>query len=144
MASKRHSAQFVETFSALKKCLDGVVQKAYARLDLGQAQVRFLRHIGQTAGISQADLARATNTDEALTGRALQTLIERGWVLRERSPKDRRGYLLSLSASGLKALGRIKQARLHLMEKVTAPLDERDLEDFQRIAGKLLSAFGEP
>jgi DNA-binding MarR family transcriptional regulator len=71
---------------------------------LGQTQVGFLRHIGETAGISQADLARATDTDPALTGRGLQTLIERGWILRERSAGDLRGYVLSLSGPGLKAL----------------------------------------
>src|ERR1700760_456532 len=128
MPSKRDSARFVETFTALKKCVNAVARQAYATLGLGQTQVRFLREIGQGDGVSQADLARATNTDPALTGRALQTLIERGWILRERSKQDRRGYVLSLSASGLRALGRIKQARLHLMEKVTGPLDHRDLE----------------
>ncbi len=61
-------------------------------------------------------------TDPALTGRALETLIERGWVRRERSEEDRR--------------------RLELAERVVAVLDERDLEDFARAAHKMIAAFG--
>jgi hypothetical protein len=48
--------------------------------------------------ISQADLARATDTDPRLTGRALETLLLRGWVRRKRSKEDRREYILELGA----------------------------------------------
>jgi DNA-binding MarR family transcriptional regulator len=140
---KPNAAQFVETFGALKRCLNALAAQAYAATKLGTTQVRFLRHIGKHPGISQAELSRATVTDPALTGRALQTLIERGWVLRERSAKDRREYLLELGTAGRRALKRIEQVRAHLVERVAEPLDERDLEDFERIAGKLLAAFGQ-
>jgi hypothetical protein len=46
------------------------VAQAYATLELGSTQARFLKHIGQHSRISQAELARLTETDPTLTGRA--------------------------------------------------------------------------
>ena len=117
------------------------MSQAYAEAALGPTQVRVLRYIGKHAPISQAEIARATATDPALTGRALQALIEREWVLRERSAEDRRQYLLKLGAAGQRALKRIEVVRARLVERIVDPLDQRDLADFQRIAGKLLAAF---
>ena len=103
MSQSYDAARFDETFGALKRCINSLVSQAYAEAALGPTQVRVLRYIGKHAPISQAEIARATATDPALTGRALQALIEREWVLRERSAEDRRQYLLKLGAAGQRA-----------------------------------------
>jgi DNA-binding MarR family transcriptional regulator len=138
------AAKFVETFGAVKRGINALATQAYAARKLGTTQVKFLRHVGRHPGHSQAELSRATVTDPALTGRALQTLIERGWVLRKRSAEDRREYLLELGAAGRRELERIEALRAELVERLVRPLSARDLEDFQRIAGKLLATFGPP
>ena len=134
----------MESFAALKRCLDALAAQAYATSELGSTQARFLRHLAQHPRLSQAELSRATGSDPALTGRALQTLIERGWVRRQRSSRDRRSYLLQLSAAGQRTFTRLEGVRARLVDRVAAPLDEADLEDFERIAGKLLAAFSPP
>jgi DNA-binding MarR family transcriptional regulator len=144
MARRRDPIEFIEQFGALKRCLTSLAAQAYASVEIGSTQARFLRHIGQRSRISQAELARATGTDPTLTGRALQTLIERGFVRRSRSDEDRREYVLELGASGRRAQERVEKVRAQLAARVVAALDERDLEDFDRIAGKLLAAFEAP
>lgn len=108
---------------------------------MGVTQAKILRHIRRDSRLSQADLARALETDPALIGRGLETLIERGWVRRKRSEEDRRQYILELTASGQRACKRVEEARRGVAERVAAALDERDEEDFQRIAKKILAAF---
>jgi DNA-binding MarR family transcriptional regulator len=144
VAKGRDATKFIDTFGAVKRTISALANQAYADNGLGQTQVRFLRHLGKHPQISQAELSRATATDPALTGRALKTLIKRGWVLRQRSAADRRGYLLDLGAPGKRALKRVEAVRAGLIERVTEPLDQRDLEDFERVASKLLAAFGTP
>lgn len=134
--------EFLELFGGVKRCFSALATEAYGKVELGSTQVRFLRYIGRHPRISQAELARATDTDPALTGRALQTLMDRDWVRRERSTEDRREYILELSPSGRRTLTRVEQMRTDLAERVVEPLDDRDLEDFERIARKLLAAFG--
>jgi DNA-binding MarR family transcriptional regulator len=144
VARRRDPTEFIETMGALKRCLSALAGQAYAAAEIGSTQAKFLRHIGQEGPISQADLARATGTDPTLTGRALQTLIERDWVRRERSAEDRREYVLELGPAGRRAHARVDKVRAALAARVVAALDERDLEDFDRVAKKILAAFEGP
>ena len=141
MARRREPTEFIDTFGAVKRRITAVAAQAYARVELGATQAKFLRHIGQKSRISQAELARATETDPTLTGRVLQTLVERGLVRRERSDEDRREYVLELGAAGKRARERVEKLRGELAARVVAALDERDLDDFDRIARKILAAL---
>jgi DNA-binding MarR family transcriptional regulator len=141
MASRRDAREFVERFSAVSRCLRGVAGQAYAALEMGTTQAKFVRTIGERGPISQAELARATATDPTLAGRALQSLITRGWVRRRRSAQDRRENVLELSAGGRRAHRQVESVRARLAARVVAVLDARDLKDFDRVAGKILAAF---
>lgn len=142
--ARRDPHEFHETFSALVRRVRGLAAQAYAALEVGSAQAKLLRHIGQNSRISQAELARATDTAPTLTGRAIEPLIKRGWVRRKRSEEDRREYLLELTASGQRTRERVEQAREATFARIAAVLDERDLEDFDRIAKKILAALENP
>ena len=80
--SERDPHEIYERLGEVMRALRSVAAQAYAPLDLGTAQAKFLRHIGEEKGISQAELARATFTAPTLTGRALEPLVERGLVRR--------------------------------------------------------------
>ena len=138
---KADAHQFFETFSALTRQLRAALYDELATLEVGSAQAKFLRHVGLHGKISQADLARATQTAPSLTGRALEPLIGRGWVKRTRSKEDKREYVLELTASGRRACDEVEAARDRVIARVTAPLDARDLADFERVAGKLASGL---
>ncbi len=128
-------------YGALKRCFTALATQTYAQADMGSTQAKFLRHIGSYGPISQADLARATGTDPGLTGRVLQTLIEREIVRRERSEADRREYVVELTAAGRRAQKRVESLRAELGKKISQTLGDRDVEDFERVVKKLLAAF---
>ena len=69
----------------------------------------------------------------------LQTLIERELVRRERSDEDRREYVLELTPAGQRARARVEKLRAQIAARVVGALDERDLEDFERVAKKILA-----
>jgi DNA-binding MarR family transcriptional regulator len=140
--SRRDPHEFFERLSAVAQCLRSVAAQAYATFEVGTAQAKFLRYMGRHSSISQADLARATETAPTLTGRALETLVDRGWIRRKRSEEDRRQYVLELTATGQRARSRVEQAREEIIQRLATVLDARDLADFDRIAKKILAAFG--
>jgi DNA-binding MarR family transcriptional regulator len=137
----RERGEFLESVVTLSRFLRSLAAQSYATFEVGSTQAKFLRYIGRNSRISQADLARATMTDPALTGRALETLIERGWVRRTRSEEDRRQYVLELTASGGRARKRVDDARDRIAQRIATVLDEKDVEDFERIAKKIVAAF---
>ena len=133
---------FLESYGALKRRLDALCTEVYGEAELSPAQARFIRHVAANPGISQADLARATCADAALTGRVLQPLLDRGWIERARSKQDRREYVLSLGARGKPLLKRVDKARAKLGARVVEKLDAADLEAFDRIVEKLAREDG--
>ncbi len=138
----RHDSQeFYERVATLLRCIRGITAEAYAAIDIGSTQAKFLRHIGANRRLSQAQLARATSTAPTLTGRVLESLIERGWVRRKRSSEDRRQYVLELTASGNRMRERVETARNGVIRSLARVLDEEDVRNFERIAGKILAAF---
>ncbi|ATB37150.1 MarR family transcriptional regulator [Cystobacter fuscus] len=141
--ARRDPEEFLERLSALSQGLRLVAAREYATFEVGSTQAKFLRYIGRHGRISQAELARATGTDPTLTGRALETLIERGWVRRERSEEDRRQYVLELAEAGQRARRRVEDTRRRISVRLVAELDERDFEDFDRIMKKLLATLEE-
>jgi DNA-binding MarR family transcriptional regulator len=143
-ARARNPLEFIEKFGGLWRCLMSLSDEAYAPEKLWSTQARFIRYVGEHRGLSQVELARATDTAPTLTGRLLQTLLERGLVRRTRSGEDRREYVLELSPSGQRMRRRVEEARAHFAARVVAVLDQRDLQDFDRIATKLFAAFGGP
>src|ERR1700753_869366 len=138
--SRRDPEAFIERFGAVRKRIHVLAAQAYAQADVGQLQAKLVRHIGRSAPISQAELARATDSDAPLVGRAIQTLIERGWVERERSAEDRREYVVPLTASGRRLYERATKLRAQLAARIVDALDDDDLADFERIANKILDA----
>ena len=139
---QRDIHEFYEQFPAFLRCIRSVTADAYAVFDIGTTQAKFLRHIGAHSHISQVQLARATYTAPTLAGRVLESLIEHGWVNRRRSTEDRRQYVLELTVSGKRMRERVEVARNGVVQRLARVLDEKDAEDFERIAAKILTAFG--
>jgi DNA-binding MarR family transcriptional regulator len=138
----QRSPEFYEQFAAVHRRIRSLADQAYAAIDVGgSTQASFLRHIGANSPISQAELARLTQTAPTLTGRVLDTLVEYGWVRRERSTRDRREYTLELTAAGKRVRDRVVQAREILIKRISRVLDERDVADFDRIAAKILTTL---
>ena len=137
--SRQEAEAFIERFAAVKKRITALAAQAYATAGVGALQAKLLRRIGR--GItSQAELARATDSDPPLVGRAVQTLISRGLVRRSRSVEDRREYVLALTPSGRRLFERVTALRDELGDRIVGGLDDRDLHDFERIARKVLES----
>jgi DNA-binding MarR family transcriptional regulator len=142
--ARREPTEFVEMFGAVKRRITAAASQAYAEADLGSLQAKLLRHIGLRGHSSQAELARGTDSHPTLIGRALETLIDRGLVRRERSDEDRREYVLDLTPAGRRARDRVEKLRTSFHARIVAVLDDRDLDDFDRIGHKILAALDEP
>jgi DNA-binding MarR family transcriptional regulator len=134
-------SEFFERYRVLHRRVTTTAEKAYAAIDVGKLQASFLRYIGENNQISQAELARITDTAPTLTGRTVDTLIEHGWVRRQRNTEDRREYMIDLTASGKRMRDRCIQTRDAMIKRIDRLLDDRDVEDFDRIVTKILAGL---
>ena len=80
------------------------VARACVSDDSTLREVAFLSVLNEHGPISQRALADLTHVNPTLVVKFIDILEAKEWVVRVRSPKDRRFYMLSLTASGKDAL----------------------------------------
>lgn len=62
--------------------------------NLGSGQYTFLIHLFDNNGINQEQLTELVKIDKANTARAINKLVEKGYVLKKVSEEDKRSYKL--------------------------------------------------
>jgi len=68
--------------------------------DLKPRRFAVLTLIAENPGLTQTALGKAAGRDKSTLTSTLDDLVKRGLVLRERAPKDRRSYTLTLTPAG--------------------------------------------
>ena len=144
MITNTKASELLKAYSALKRARGWTDSRTCASLDIGPGKLLLLEYIAEHDGVSQTELARATDTDKALTGRSVQEFVENGWVRRERSSMDGRAYVLSLSPSGSKLVKQFVVLRNQILDRVARSFSSRDVEDFKRVIGKLIETMKDP
>jgi len=144
MVNKAKASELLDLFFAVKRARGWTDKRTCDALDIGPTKIRLIEYIAEHDGVSQTEVARATDTDKALTGRSVQSFVENGWVRRERSSVDNRAYVLSLSPSGRKLVNQLATIRDQVMNRVIHTFNGRDVADFRRIVSKLLETMKEP
>ena len=144
MVSETKASELLKAYSALKRARGWTDSRTCASLDIGPGKLLLLEYIAEHDGVSQTELAKATGTDKALTGRSVQEFVDSGWVRREHSSTDGRAYVLSLSPSGYKMVKQFVLLRKQILHRVTLSLSARDVEDFKRVVAKLIETMKQP
>jgi Transcriptional regulators len=69
---------------------------------IGSGQFPFLMRLYSEDGINQESLSDYLKIDKGTTARAIQKLVDQGYVFRQRDEKDRRSYRIFLSEKAKK------------------------------------------
>ena len=97
-------------------------------LGLSFTQVKTLHVLREAGDVNVKDVAGRLGMSLPAMSRALDGLVQRGFVEREGSERDRRAKLVRLLPAGREALDTIERSRVSLIEEFTATLsdEERD------------------
>lgn len=89
--------------------------------------------------ISQLDLAEALGINRTIMVSLLGRMEELGWVARNRNPRNRRSYVLSLTASGRAALEEMRQLVAKRDLSLTAQLSGQERARLRELLTALVS-----
>jgi len=116
--------------------------QAFAR-QLGRGYVRpgrftILTLIAENPGISQTALGRASGLDISTLTPALDDLVRRGFIRRQRLPRNRRSYALTITPAGVafhREMARAAMAFDRALARIVGAAEKRQLlRALQRIA----------
>jgi DNA-binding MarR family transcriptional regulator len=95
-------------------------------LGLSFTQMKALHFLRESDGVQVKEIADKIGMSFPAMSRALDGLVQRGYVERLESEKDRRAKLVRLLPAGRAALDEIERARVSAMEEFMATLSDEE------------------
>ena len=85
----------------LSRCIHTISDTKFRGLDLQKGQFIFLTRVCENPGINQIDLSNLLKVDKTTTAKALQKLIDAGYIRKARDEQDKRMWRLYAESKGL-------------------------------------------
>ena len=102
-----------------------------------RGQYRCLTALNEAGTINQKRLAEILAVRSASVGEILLKLEQKGWILRQPSPQDKRTTLISLTEEGKKQAQRIRRERAAFHSGMVSTLTESEKESFSLLLRKI-------
>jgi DNA-binding MarR family transcriptional regulator len=120
--------------------------QAFARqardIDLRPGRFAILTLIGNNPGIGQTALSRANARDKSTLTPALDDLVRRGLVSRNRTRRDRRAYRLTLTAAGEELLRKLTECAKRHEDDLDRVIGAGERARFLRILRRIAAELG--
>ncbi|MBI1205587.1 MAG: MarR family transcriptional regulator [Rhodopseudomonas sp.] len=120
--------------------------QAFSRLsaEVGESPGRFatLTLIARNPGISQTELSQAAGRDKSSLTPAIEDLVRRGLVERNRLDSDRRAYCLTITRDGKKTLAQLTRCARRHERALDGVIGARDRKRFIEILKKIAAGIG--
>jgi MarR family transcriptional regulator, lower aerobic nicotinate degradation pathway regulator len=124
----------------------GFKAKAIAKFEQAGFEIydySVLAILAEGAQETQATIADMLTLDPSRLVALLDSLEERGLIVRQRDPQDRRRHLVSITAAGKRQLTRLRGMIKELEDVFLAPLDQESRKTFHDLLSQL-AAYHDP
>jgi DNA-binding MarR family transcriptional regulator len=130
---------FTYKLHTLHKLTDIQTQRAYERhSEMSLSDGRCLSVIAAFGPLSVNDLAFKSNLNKAQASRAAQSLVERKLVLKDLSATDKRGVVLSLTATGKKTVAKVFDIVAQRNVEILAALSPKEQQQVHQLFDRLI------
>ncbi|MCI0708033.1 MAG: MarR family winged helix-turn-helix transcriptional regulator [Ignavibacteriae bacterium] len=130
MPAQSHDINAIRKFNRFYTNVIGLVNDHILHSPYSLAEVRVLYEVKHTRNCTARQIMRAVTIDEGYLSRILNRFVQRGFVKRTKSRRDRREYFLTLTKSGEAKFARLNDASsksVQAMVKHLSPLELRQL-----------------
>lgn len=101
-------------------------------------EVAILSVLAERGAMSQRSMGEITHVNRSLVVKLVDGLEEKGWVLRDRNPEDRRSYALRVTPAGRAALANLKHDLDSAEAELTTGLSRPEVERLKQRLRELL------
>lgn len=128
----------------LANCLNHEMERVFERFDLTAASfdvLATLRRSGGPYALSPGELMETTMVTSGTMTNRIDRLVTAGLVERRENPKDKRGFLICLTAGGLALIDRAVEDHVARQAELIAAVQGDERDDLVNITRKLTDAI---
>lgn len=111
--------------------------------ELTHMESKVLAYFCRRPGATQSDLVTHTGRDKAQLARLIKSLRERGWLLAQADPQDKRNLRLTPSAEGLAVQAALAEQARQLGAQAVADLSEDEQACLRALLGRVRRNLGD-
>jgi DNA-binding MarR family transcriptional regulator len=111
--------------------------------DLTPVQYAALTRVGEHPGIDQATLAGLIAYDRTTIAGVVDRLVQKGFLSRDVSAKDRRAKVLQMTEAGRAALEKLTPAVERAQQVMLSGLEDKEAAEFLRLLKKATTAVND-
>lgn len=126
--------------SALRRDFSLFCSEKLQEMGLSEGLLYFIVYIGKHKGCSPGEVAKNIHQDTGYTTRSIDKLVESSFVLREKSEKDKRSYVLSLTEKGQIIFNRSYELFNEWDEKILKNITMEDKDQLFRILKEIIKS----
>ena len=129
----------------LTVCLTREMEKTWAEFGLNASSfdvLATLRRSGSPFTLSPGDLIQSTMVTSGTMTNRIDQLQKAGLVERVQNPEDRRGFLISLTAEGVRVIDEAVAAHVETQARLVSGLSKRQRRELDELLKTFLSDLG--
>ncbi len=109
------------------------LNEALKELGLTASELPIIIYVLKHEGVSQEEMAQFLSIDKAAIARAVDTLLEKGLVQKEKDEQDRRANKITVTEVGKKIEFALNQRLLYWTQYLTKDIEEKDVDTMYRV-----------
>lgn len=130
--------QYLNTLYSLLKAGKSYGQLKVKPFNISSTENYICAYLYFHSDVNQDRIAIALGMDKTTVAKALLKLKQKGFILKETNPNNRRENIITLTPLGYDQISPIAHLQQEWIEKVSSCLSDKELSEFNRISEKLL------
>lgn len=130
---------FGKYIAASYRVAQGIINKKLESVDIKSGQQDFMYVICNNEGISQKELSERLKIGKATTAKAVKSLMESGYIKRERAEDDKRFYKLFLTDKGREIAPLVRNTFKEVSGIYSKGFTDKEAEEVLKILEKLFN-----
>lgn len=117
--------------------------RAVREFNLTGQQMGYLKYVNNHPGIPQEELAKQLRIDKGSVAKALRDMADKGYIIREQNPQDKRAYCLfpTEKAAEIAKCGEEKASEFE--RQLTKGMTAEEIETFKTLLNKITKNMAE-
>lgn len=131
--------QIHNQFSIIYRHGKMIHDKALRCFGLTGQQMGYMKMIHDNPGISQEEIVRMTRMDKGAVAKSIRDMADKGYVIRNQNPDDKRAYCLYLTGKAEEICSEGDRHSREFEKRLTEGMSEEEVENFGILLGKIIA-----